>query len=198
MKRMLSLICVFAAFAGIIAACSSKKESSTESTPEESSALTGKKVLVCYFSATGTTKAAAERLAGMLDADLHEIVPAEPYTDEDLDWRNEDSRSSVEMKDKTSRPEVTDATTDLSGYEVVFIGYPNWWNTHPTIVNTFIEANNFDGKTVAPFMTSGGSTIENSVKELKESYPDMNIAEGMLMNDVSDDDLKVWFTSIGL
>ncbi len=86
----------------------------------------------------------------------------------------------------------------MSNYSVVFIGYPNWWNTHPTIINTFIEANDLQGKTVIPFMTSGGSNIINSEKELRESYPSLNFADGLLMNDVSDDEIKAWLKKIGI
>lgn len=172
--------------------CSSKKQSAEGEQNDDN------KVLVCYFSATGTTEKAAQRIADLTGGKLYNIEPKVPYTEADLDWRDSLSRSSVEMRTKSSRPELKDSVTDLSDYSVVFIGYPNWWNTHPTIINTFIESNNLKGKTVVPFMTSGGSNIINSEKELHESYPSLTISKGLLMNDVSDDDIKNWLKEIGL
>ena len=151
-----------------------------------------KEAIVCYFSATGTTADAARRIAEIAGADIHEIVPAEKYTSADLDWTDTLSRSYVEMHNRTFRPALKDSVTDLSEYSVVFIGYPNWWNTHPTIINTFIENNDLKGKTIIPFMTSGGSDIVNSEKELKEQYPGLSFGEGMLMNGVSDGEIKEW------
>lgn len=150
------------------------------------------KAVVCYFSATGTTEAAAKRIAKIAGADVHEIAPAVKYTSADLDWTNSLSRSYVEMHNRTFRPALKDSVTDLSEYSVVYIGYPNWWNTHPTIINTFIENNNLQGKTIVPFMTSGGSNIINSEKELKEQYPSLNFGKGMLMNGRSDSEIKEW------
>ena len=149
-------------------------------------------MLVCYFSATGTTADAAERIAGLTGADIYEITPKVPYTEADLNWRDSLSRCYVEMHPLTSRPAIVDSLPDLKKYDVVFIGYPNWWNTHPTIVNTFIEANDFQGKKVVPFMTSGGSDILNSEKELHESYPSLDLGKGLLMNSVSDEEIKEW------
>lgn len=150
------------------------------------------KAIVCYFSATGTTEAAAKRIADIAGADIHEIAPEISYTASDLDWTDSLSRSYVEMHNRAFRPALKDSVTDLSEYAIVYIGYPNWWNTHPTIINTFIENNDLQGKTIVPFMTSGGSGIINSEKELKEQYPSLNFAEGLLMNGVSDDDIKQW------
>ena len=150
------------------------------------------KAIVCYFSATGTTEAAAKRIAQIAGADIYEIAPETLYTAEDLDWTDTLSRSYVEMHNRTMRPALKDSVTDLSAYSVVYIGYPNWWNTHPTIINTFIEANDLNGKTIVPFMTSGGSNITNSEKELKEQYPGLTFGEGMLMNGRSDDEVKEW------
>lgn len=150
------------------------------------------KAVVCYFSATGTTEAAAKRIATIADADVYEIAPAVKYTSADLDWTDSLSRSYVEMHNRTFRPALKDSVTDLSGYSVVYIGYPNWWNTHPTIINTFIENNDLNGKTIVPFMTSGGSDIVNSEKELKEQYPGLSFGEGMLMNGRSDEEIKAW------
>jgi flavodoxin len=151
-----------------------------------------KKVLVAYFSATGTTKAVAQQLAKVADADLHEITPEQRYTDADLDWQDKQSRSSVEMKDKKSRPAIKGKLENMDDYEVVFVGFPIWWYTCPTIINTFMEAYDFQGKTVIPFATSGGSTIEKACEDLKATYPDINWKEGKLLNRVSKKDLEDW------
>lgn len=125
------------------------------------------KKLVAYFSASGVTKAAAEKLAKATGADLFEIKPAVPYTHADLDWKNKLSRSSIEMSDHNSRPEIAEKLDSMADYDTVFIGYPIWWYVAPTIVNTFMESYDFSGKTIVPFATSGGSGIDKSVSELK-------------------------------
>lgn len=189
MKKLTLIFIAVAVMTGLLLACSAKKqEATTENT----------KVLVCYFSATGTTEKAAQRIAEITGGKLFNIEPAEPYTAADLDWRDSLSRSSVEMRNRTFRPALKDSVTDLSDYAVIFIGYPNWWNTHPTIINTFIESNDLKGKTIVPFMTSGGSNIINSEKELHESYPTLNIAKGLLMNDVTDADIRAWIDNLGI
>lgn len=140
------------------------------------------KTVVAYFSATGTTKAVAEKLAKEYKADLFRIEPKDAYTDADLDWRDKQSRSSLEMKDKKSRPELKKSKS-LASYDVIYIGYPIWWNLAPRVINTFIEQASLEGKTVIPFATSGGSTIENSVKVLNSTYPAVNWQAGMLLNE---------------
>ena len=150
------------------------------------------KTLVAYFSASGVTKGAAEQLAAVAGADLHEIKPETPYTDADLDWTDKQSRSTVEMKDKNSRPAITDKLANMQDYDVVYVGFPIWWYTSPTIINTFIEAYDFKGKTVIPFATSGGSTIKKACEDLKAAYPDVKWKEGKLLNRVSKQDLESW------
>lgn len=150
------------------------------------------KVLVAYFSASGTTKGVAQQLAEVAGADLHEIKPAQHYTDADLDWRNKKSRSSVEMQDKSSRPAITDKLKNLQDYDVIYVGFPIWWNTCPTIINTFMEAYDFQGKTVIPFATSGGSSIKKACEDLKAAYPDVKWKEGKLLNRTSKKDLEDW------
>ena len=150
------------------------------------------KTLVAYFSASGVTKGAAEQLAAVAGADLHEIKPAQPYTDADLDWRDKQSRSTVEMKDKNSRPAITDKLKNMQDYDVVYVGFPIWWYTAPTIINTFMEAYDFKGKTVIPFATSGGSSIKQACEDLKAAYPEVNWKEGKLLNRVSKQDLEAW------
>ena len=151
-----------------------------------------KKTLVAYFSASGVTRGVAKQLAEVAGADLHEIKPAQPYTDADLDWRDKQSRSSIEMQDKNSRPAITDKLQNMQEYDVVYVGFPIWWYTCPTIINTFMEAYDFQGKTVIPFATSGGSSIKKANADLKAVYPQLNWKEGKLLNRVSKDDLKKW------
>ena len=140
------------------------------------------KTLVVYFSATGTTKAAAQRLAKEFNADLYEITPEVPYTDADLNWRDKNSRSTLEMKDKSSRPAIKGHCDNIADYDVVWIGFPVWWYTAPTIVNTFIEAHDLSGKTLNVFATSGGSGVEGSADDLKKAYPQYKWGDSRLMN----------------
>lgn len=151
-----------------------------------------KKVLVAYFSASGVTKGVAEQLAAVAGADLHKIKPEYPYTDADLDWRDKQSRSSVEMKDKNSRPAITDKLKNMQDYDVVYVGFPIWWYTAPTIINTFMESYDFKGKTVIPFATSGGSSIKKACEDLKAAYPDITWKEGKLLNRTSKKELETW------
>ena len=157
-----------------LSACAQKKKSKDMN-----------KVLVAYFSATGTTKGVAKQLAEVTGGTLHEIKPAQPYTDADLDWRDKQSRSSVEMQDKSSRPAITDKLTNMLDYDIIYVGFPIWWNT-------FMEAYDFKGKTVIPFATSGGSSIKKACEDLKAAYPDVNWKEGKLLNHVSKKDLEDW------
>lgn len=128
-----------------------------------------KRKLVAYFSASGITKRAAEELTKIMDADLYKIEPLVPYMKEDLDWTNPQSRSSLEMKNSESRPAISTHVEDISNYDVVYIGFPIWWYVAPTIINTFLESYDFDGKTVVLFATSGGSGFGNTVKALQDS-----------------------------
>lgn len=130
------------------------------------------KKLVAYFSASGVTEKVAKNLAQAADADLFEICPQIKYTSEDLDWRYANSRSSVEMKNKSFRPEIADAKINIADYDTIFIGFPIWWYVAPTIINTFLEANDFSGKKIVVFATSGGSGFGNTVAELKPSVSD--------------------------
>lgn len=138
--------------------------------------------LVAYFSASGVTAAAAKNLAEAAGADLYEIKPAVPYTDSDLDWRDRKSRSSMEMRDLISRPAISDRETDLSGYDTIFLGFPIWWYVAPTIINTFLESRDFSGKKIIVFATSGGSDLEKSAENLRESAPGAEIIKGRMMN----------------
>ena len=150
------------------------------------------KVLVAYFSASGVTEGVAKQLADVTGGDLHQIQPEQPYTEADLDWRDKQSRSTLEMQDKNSRPAITSKLTNMQDYDVVYVGFPIWWYTAPTIINTFMEFYDFKGKTVIPFATSGGSSIQKACEDLKSAYPDVNWKEGKLLNRASKDELKKW------
>jgi len=136
--------------------------------------------LVVYFSATGNTKAKAEEIAKQTGGDLHEIKPVVAYTKEDLDWMNPKSRSSVEMKDKSFRPEIEDDTLDVSKYDEIYLGFPIWWYVAPTIVNSFLEKHDFAGKNVKLFATSGSSGFGNTIQELQQSAPEITFEEWMI------------------
>lgn len=153
------------------------------------------KILVAYFSASGVTKGVAQQLAEVTGGTLHEIKPAQPYTDADLDWRDNNSRSSIEMQDTKSRPAITDKLENMSDYSIIYVGFPIWWYTCPTIINTFMESYDFNGKTVIPFATSGGSSIKKACQDLKTTYPNVNWKEGKLLNRASKDSLKKWVES---
>ena len=140
------------------------------------------KKLVAYFSASGVTESVARTLAQTADADLYKIQPEVPYTWAELDWMDKKSRSSLEMNDPASRPAIVTGDLDLSSYDVIFLGFPVWWYVAPTIINTFLEAYDFAGKTVIPFATSGSSGIENSEKKLQQQYPSINWKSGKLLN----------------
>ena len=138
--------------------------------------------LVAYFSATGTTAKAARMLADAVGGELYEIKPAVPYTAADLDWNNKQSRSSVEMNDKNSRPALADRDAPVAGHDVILLGFPVWWYTAPTIINTFLESYDLAGKTLIPFATSGGSGIGNAEKSLRTLCPHADWRKGRLLN----------------
>lgn len=142
----------------------------------------GKRILVAYFSCTGTTEKVATTIAKETGGKLYQITPAKAYTSADLNWNDKASRSSVEMADEKSRPALAGETIDLKDYDVIFLGYPIWWDLCPRPVNTFLEKYDSSGKTVIPFATSGGSSIANSVKQLKKLYPKAVWQDGRLCN----------------
>lgn len=150
------------------------------------------KKLVAYFSASGETRRAAERLAKAAGADLFEIRPAVSYTNADLNWNDKHSRSSVEMSDSASRPEIADVCPNMEEYDTVFVGFPIWWYVAPRIIATFVENYNFTGKTMIPFATSGGSGMGKTLDELKKLCPGADWKEGKLLNRVSEKELAEW------
>jgi flavodoxin len=151
------------------------------------------KVLVAYFSASGVTAKLAERLAKAIGADLHEIEPGTPYTEADLDWMDQKSRSSVEMADKSFRPAVANKVVGMDGYETIFVAFPIWWYVAPTIINTFLEQYDLSGKTIVPLATSGSSGMGKTSQELAPSCPGAILKEGKrFAADASADELKAW------
>ena len=159
----------------------------------------GRKVLVAYFSATGTTKGVANVIARTLDGDLYEITPAQPYTAADLDWHDKKSRSSQEMADERIRPKIAGTIPDMGQYETVFIGYPIWWGIAPRIVQTFVEKCDLKGKTVIPFCTSGGSPFGKSAELLAAASPTAKWLQGRrLFAKSSEADITAWAKELGL
>ena len=151
------------------------------------------KSLVAYFSASGVTKKVAERLAKATSSDLFEIVPERPYTDDDLNWRNENSRSSVEMKDRSSRPAISSKKDNMSDYHTIFIGFPIWWYREPSIIDTFLESCDFSGRTIIPFATSGGSGMGDVKDNFKRIAKGANVIEGKRFpSSVSERELADW------
>lgn len=155
------------------------------------------KALVAYFSATGTTKGVAEHIANGLNADIYEIVPEEPYTDADLDYNDNNSRTTIEMNDPDARPAISGSVENMEQYDIVFIGYPIWWYVAPTIINTFLESYDFSGKTIVPFATSGGSGMGSTNEKLAPSCPGAILMKGKMLNGLlSQEELKAWVKSL--
>ena len=151
------------------------------------------KILVSYFSASGTTRSVAEKVASITKGDLFEIEPTRKYTDADLNWNDSASRSSIEMKDTSSRPEIKNKVPNLSDYDTVLIGFPVWWDLAPTIINTFIEENNLENKNVYVFATSGGTSVNNSFNTLKNTYSNINfISAKRLSSNLDESDITSW------
>lgn len=177
---LMSVLCVFS----VVSA-----EQAEQSPVEE------RDVLVVYFSATGTTKGVAEKIAALTDADIFEIVPAEPYTSADLNWNDRNSRTSVETDDPSCRPEIDGEPVDLEGYSTIFIGYPIWWGDIPRIMSTFAESYDFGEITMIPFCTSGGSGVGQSDKHLEEQAGSGKWLKGTrLQGNISEEALQSWIS----
>ena len=156
------------------------------------------KTLVAYFSATGVTKSVAENLAQAAEADLYEIKPVKPYLNGDLNWLDQNARSTIEMKDWSSRPEIVDDNLSIEDYDRIFLGFPIWWYVAPTIINTFLEKHDFSGKTIILFATSGGSRFGSAIENLKNSVSDSTkIVEGRILNtNPTVEELTQWINSL--
>lgn len=185
MKKTLSLALLTAAAASLAACAQTPGKDKVGKTD-------GGAALVAYFSATGTTAKAAEEIANLANADLYRIEPEKAYTSADLDWHDSASRSTVEMKDPASRPAVKGSVPDMSGYSVIFLGYPIWWGKAPRIINTFIEKAKLAGKAVAPFATSGGSPITESEEALRKAYPGISWKAGKLLSSLDEAEARKW------
>ncbi len=140
------------------------------------------KTLVAYFSASGTTAGVAENLAAATGADLFEIEPARPYTSADLNWQDKKSRTTIEMNDESCRPAIAGEAVDMGAYDTVFVGFPVWWYVEPRIIDTFLEAYDFSGKTVVPFATSGGSGLGRAPQRMQALVPGAKVLAGGLLN----------------
>ena len=184
MKFFFKLMAVSAMVLGSVACKSNTDNKETK--------VDDKKVLVCYFSATGNTAKDAEHLARILNSDLFVIEPEVPYTAEDLDWTNTSSRSYLEMHDPSSRPAIKGVPENIEEYDYIFLGYPNWWDKAPTLINTFIEQASLDGKNVVPFMSSGTDPIDNSADLLKKNYPQINWHKGLRTTGATEKQLSDW------
>lgn len=156
------------------------------------------KSLVVYFSCSGVTKRVAEKLAKVTESDIFEIVPEVPYTDADLDWMDKNSRSSVEMKDHSSRPAIKNKVNNMEEYDVIYIGFPIWWYIAPTIINTFLEQYDFSNKTIVVYCTSGGSGFGNTIAELKPSCSDSTrwIEGKRFLSNITEKELRNWKDSL--
>lgn len=155
------------------------------------------KILVAYFSASGVTKRVAEKLAKATGAELFEIVPEQPYTADDLDWNNKQSRSSVEMNDRSCRPGISVRVSDMAQYDFVYVGFPVWWYREPSIIDTFMEAYDFSGKTVVPFCTSGGSGLGESAGNIQSLAKDADVRNGKRFpSGVPEKELEKWVSEL--
>lgn len=181
----MSLVLVFALAAGMIfpvtnAGAATKQKKSS------------KKVLVVYFSGTGTTRSAAKKVKKATGGTLYEIKAADPYTPEDLDYTNENCRANVEQRDGNVRPEIKGKVKNISKYDVIFVGYPIWWGKEPMIIRTFLESYNLKGKKIVPFCTSGGSGISGSMEGIKASAKGANVVKGKDLTGLSSKSVAKW------
>ena len=178
---------------------SAPESSAAESASETETEAEGTKVLVAYFSATGTTEGVAEHIANGLNADLYEIVPEDLYTDADLNYNDNNSRTTIEMNDPSARPAISGSVDNMDQYDIVFLGYPIWWGEAPRIVNTFMESYDFSGKTIVPFCTSGGSGMGSSATNLEQLTSGANWLDGRRLNGSDSlDTVMEWVNGLGL
>ena len=174
-------------------------EYSTDKENTDNQDVQDHKVLVAYFSATGTTKGVAEHIANGLNADIYEIVPEDPYTDADLNYNDNNSRTTIEMNDPNARPAISGSVENMEQYDIIFVGYPIWWGEAPRIVSTFMESYDFSGKTIVPFCTSGGSGIGSSASNLERLTSGATWLDGRRLNGSdSQDTVMEWVNSLDL
>lgn len=174
-------------------------ENSTDMENTDNQDVQDHKVLVAYFSATGTTKGVAEHIANGLNADIYEIVPEDPYTEADLNYNDNNSRTTIEMNDPNARPAISGSVENMEQYDIIFVGYPIWWGEAPRIVSTFMESYDFSGKTIVPFCTSGGSGIGSSASNLERLTSGATWLDGRRLNGSdSQDTVMEWVNSLDL
>lgn len=174
-------------------------ENSTDMENTDNQDVQDHKVLVAYFSATGTTKGVAEHIANGLNADIYEIVPEDPYTDADLNYNDNNSRTTIEMNDPNARPAISGSVENMEQYDIIFVGYPIWWGEAPRIVSTFMESYDFSGKTIVPFCTSGGSGIGSSASDLERLTSGATWLDGRRLNGSdSQDTVMEWVNGLDL
>lgn len=201
MKKIMSILVMFALLLCFTACANNSKEtddSSDIASKETELNKSEAKALVVYFSCTGNTKAVAQKISKLTGADLYEIISTDPYTDEDLNYNNDNCRANKEMNDPDARPAIGSNAIDISNYDIVFIGYPIWWGTMPRIINTFLDTYDLSDKTVMPFCTSGGSGISKSVSDMKAQELDADIRDGLRANGSSDSGINEWLSDNGL
>lgn len=200
MKKIITSLLSMVIILGLAACGNSASQSAKPSTEETNeSKVEENKVLVVYFSATNTTKGVVEHIANGLNADIYEIVPKDPYTEADLDYNDDNSRSTMEMNDPDARPAISGSVKNMEQYTMVFIGYPIWWGEAPRIINTFVESYDFSGKTIVPFCTSGGSGMGSSATNLEELTSGAKWFSGRRLNGSdSQDTVMEWVNSLGL
>lgn len=192
--KVRNLICLVVSVMLSLSSCAQKNKSDMTMENEAQKS----RVLVTYFSATGNTRKAATELARVLGADVFEIKPEKEYSAADLDWTDTTSRCYYEMHNLEHRPVIAGNVENINDYDTVFVGFPIWWYIAPTIVNTFIENNDLEGKAVVCFATSGGSPIEPCVDALKAQYPSINWIGGRLLNRAGEQELEAWKSELGL
>ena len=208
MKKIIAMMMVGVCMMGL-AACGKAEpqaKKTTETMPSQTESPTeepktevknGNNKIVVYFSATGTTKVVAQKMANVLKTEALEIVPKEKYSSDDLDYSKDDCRANKEMKDENSRPEIKNNLSKVAKYDTIYIGFPIWWGTAPRIIQTFFDSNDLRGKTVYLFCTSGGSGIEESVSDLQNAYKEVNIVSGQrFAADVSENEISNWLRGL--
>lgn len=176
-------IIVFSLFVCLLCACVSKTKRSDMVSENES--VSENKTIIAFFSAQGHTKKVADSIASLTGGTLFEIIPEVPYSEEDLDGWNDSSRGTLESRDRSTRPKVRSHVENMERYDTIFLGFPIWWYTAPTIINTFLEQYDTTGKVIIPFATSGGSEYDETEKDLVVSAPKAVFKPGKVLNDMN-------------
>ena len=187
---MSRLICALLMISSIILGSCAKNKNVSDMDKEND------KALVVYYSATGTTEAIAKKISQATGSTLYRIEPEQPYTSADLDWQDNNSRSTKEMNDRSARPAIKNVKVNLDSINTVYLGYPIWWDQAPRVVNTFIESNDLSGKRIITFCTSGETSIDGSVRQLKADYPTLDFIKGKRLNGASVNEIEKWISSL--